>query len=125
MGGVGVEEKDGTLDILINSLRYPFTNIGSSILGGFVFLFSFILVGIPFLLGYWVRIGREILKQNETLPAWNNLEELFSDGIRAFIIGILYGIVLIIIEIVYTAAIVVVDLGLPNPVNVFIRIFYI
>ncbi len=118
-----MEEKDGTVDIIISSLRYPFTNIGSIIIGGIVFLFSFILIGIPFILGYWVRIGRETLKHNETMPAWNDFEGLLSDGFRAFIISIIYGVMIFIVEIIYFIAILAVDLGLHNnPAGSILRI---
>lgn len=118
-----MEEKDGTIDILISSLRYPFTNIGSIIIGGIVFLLSFILIGMPFILGYWVRVCREILKHNEKLPAWNDFEGLISDGIRAFIIGMIYGVIIVIVEIIYFIAIIAVDFGFQNnPVSVILRI---
>jgi hypothetical protein len=53
------------------------------LVGGLFTLLSAVLVGIPFLLGYWGRTLRNVAAgQPRPLPAWDDLGGIFSDGLR-------------------------------------------
>jgi hypothetical protein len=93
-----MEQNENYLDMIINSLKYSVSDLGALFWGGIAALGSMILIGLPFLFGYVIRSGREVLKGNEKLPAWDKLGEAFKDGIMiilvmvflALISGILY-----------------------------------
>jgi hypothetical protein len=90
-------EGESGFEILTGALVYPFTNGRRLFAGGLVGLLYFIFIGIPFLLGYQVRCGRNILEGNDDLPGWEDIDKIFLDGILAIIIVLLYGIVTAII----------------------------
>jgi hypothetical protein len=86
-------EDESGIDIFIGALRYPFTDGARLFVGGLVGLLYFVLIGIPFMLGYQVRCGRKILDGDNDLPGWEDIDSLFIDGIKAAVITLLYGVV--------------------------------
>jgi hypothetical protein len=63
------------------------------LIGGLFALLSFLLVGIPFVLGYVVETIRNIIEgQPRPLPEWDNLGEKFMSGLMLCIILIIYSI---------------------------------
>ena len=53
------------------------------LLGGLFTLLSAVLVGIPFIMGYWARTLKNVAAgQPRPLPAWDDLGGIFSDGLR-------------------------------------------
>src|SRR5919109_3200272 len=54
------------------------------IIGGLFALLSVILVGAPFVAGYFVRLLRNVARgEARPMPEWDDLGGLFTDGIRA------------------------------------------
>lgn len=63
------------------------------LVGGLFTLLSMVLVGIPFLLGYWGRTLKNVAAgQRHPLPEWDDMGGLFSDGLRLFGVYAVYGL---------------------------------
>ena len=61
------------------------------LVGGLFTLLSAILVGIPFVLGYWARMVKAVAAgQARPLPAWDDLGGIFSDGLRLLGVYLVY-----------------------------------
>jgi hypothetical protein len=61
------------------------------LVGGLFALLSAVLVGVPFVLGYWGRTVKNVAAgQARPLPAWDDLGGIFSDGLRLFGVYLVY-----------------------------------
>ena len=61
------------------------------LVGGLFTLLSAVLVGIPFVLGYWGRtLNNAAGGQPRPLPAWDDLGGIFSDGLRLLGVYLVY-----------------------------------
>ena len=61
------------------------------LIGGAFFLLATILVGIPFLLGYFAKLTRNVIAGDpHPLPEWVELGELFSEGLLLLCVGVIY-----------------------------------
>lgn len=57
------------------------------LIGGAFTLLAALLVGAPFVSGYFVRLLRNVARGEERpLPAWDDLGGLFMDGLRAMVV---------------------------------------
>jgi hypothetical protein len=68
------------------------------LLGGLFTLLSGLLVGVPFIMGYWARTMKNVAAgQPRPLPAWDDLGGIFSDGLRLLGVYLVYtlGIMLV------------------------------
>lgn len=87
---------------LARSFTYMFEdkNWLSKILVGAAFvLLSWVIVGIPFLLGYFLLVVRRSYEDKEVpLPEWENFGDLFSKGILVFVILIVFAIPAFIVQ---------------------------
>lgn len=88
-----MEENENYLDMIINSLKYSVSDLNALFWGGIAALGSFILIGIPFLFGYITRSGREVLRGNNKLPAWDNLGVAVKDGIMIILVMLFFGLI--------------------------------
>lgn len=88
-----MEQNENYLDMIINSLKYSVSDLNALFWGGIAALGSFILIGIPFLFGYITRSGREVLRGNNKLPTWDNLGEVFKDGIMIVLVMLFFGLI--------------------------------
>ncbi len=78
------------------------------LLGGLFFLASFVLIGIFFVYGYCARLVRNVINgvQNP-LPEWDDLGEYFTEGLKLFVVGLLYTIpIAIVVGIMIVPAII-------------------
>jgi len=72
--------------------------INKVLIGGLFQLLAMVLVGIPFLLGYLAKLVRNVIAgATLPLPEWDDLGEMFNEGLRLIGIGILYMIPFFII----------------------------
>jgi hypothetical protein len=63
------------------------------LIGGGFALVSGILIGIPFVAGYWVRTLRRVAAGDpRPLPEWNDLGGIFGDGLKPALVGLVYGV---------------------------------
>ncbi|MGQ9665763.1 MAG: DUF4013 domain-containing protein [Anaerolineae bacterium] len=63
------------------------------LIGGLFTLASFVLVGIPFIMGYFVETVRNVISGKEKpLPEWDNLGEKFKEGLILTVIFLVWAI---------------------------------
>jgi hypothetical protein len=63
------------------------------LVGGLFMLLSAVLVGVPFVLGYWARTVKNVAAgKPHPLPEWDDLGGIFSDGLRLVGVYLVYGI---------------------------------
>jgi len=66
---------------------------GKMILGGVFVLLSFLLIGLPFVVGYILEVARRSYEGNEIpLPEWDNMGEKFIQGLIFIVIILIYTI---------------------------------
>ncbi len=71
------------------------------LIGAAFVLLSFILVGIPLVLGYLLEVARRSAEGKEVpLPNWDNLGDKFGKGLLFFIILIIYSIPIAIVSVI-------------------------
>lgn len=70
-------------------------------LGGLFTLLAFIVIGVPFLLGYVARLTRNVIAGNpQPLPEWTELGEFFSEGLILFCVALIYLLPVSILSII-------------------------
>ena len=88
------EDKDWITKILIAA---------AILLLGVVFSWLFLIpliLAVALLNGYGVEITRRVIRGNlDALPEWDDWGKLFADGLKAWVIGIVYSLPIIIIAI--------------------------
>jgi hypothetical protein len=68
------------------------------LIGGLFYIAAFMLIGIPFILGYCARLCRNVVANDpQPLPEWDDLGAYFPEGLRLFFVGLFYVIPLIAI----------------------------
>ena len=68
------------------------------LLGGVFGLAAIFLIGIFFIYGYMARLVRNVINGVQyPLPEWDDLGEYFSEGVRLFLVGLIYAIPVIIV----------------------------
>ena len=90
---------------LKNLLLYPFKDEKSAnklLVGSLLVLANFIIPVIPFLfvIGYGARIARRVIDGDGdvVLPEWDDWNTYFKDGVRLFIVGLVYSLPTILIS---------------------------
>src|ERR1700756_5008409 len=78
------------------------------LIGGLFVIASFILIGVFFIFGYLARLARNVIRGDQhPLPEWDDLGEYFSEGVKLFVVGLLYAIPVVIV-----AAVIVVPMAI-------------
>ena len=94
---------DDLLNMVLSAARYAFSNLGSLLIGGIVIALSFLVIGLPFFLGYITRCMKEIVKGNGVMPEWDDIGLMFVDGIRmtgVFLVYLLIYVLIILVPVV-------------------------
>ncbi len=94
---------DDLLNMVLSAARYAFSNLGSLLIGGIVIALSFLVIGLPFFLGYITRCMKEIVKGNGVMPEWDDIGLMFVDGIRmtgVFLVYVLIYVFIILVPVV-------------------------
>ena len=76
-------------------LRYPTDDpdwIKKVLIGGAFALLSSMLIGIPFVLGYFSRTLRGAVEGASRLPEWDDLGGIFNDGLRLTVVYLAYAL---------------------------------
>ncbi|MFD1599883.1 DUF4013 domain-containing protein [Halobellus rarus] len=63
------------------------------LIGGILSLLSVLIVPSFLVLGYLVRVVRGTMHEDEQPPAFDEWGDLFADGIKAFVVAFVYGLV--------------------------------
>lgn len=76
---------------------FPYTIIKDFLLATFFLGLPFINVITGFFFfGYLVHVSKEVLEHHEQLPPWTRMWHLFVDGIKVFLISLVYSIPLLV-----------------------------
>ncbi|MCD1295859.1 hypothetical protein CUJ83_12720 [Methanocella sp. CWC-04] len=89
-----MEQNEGFIDAMVNSIKYGVSDLGAFLIGGLFTILSAFIIGIPFLLGYITRCGKELIKGNGKMPAWDDWGGLFKDGLVVILLAIVYALVI-------------------------------
>ena len=61
------------------------------LMGGLFYLACFLFIGIPFVMGYLAVLVRNVVAgEPRPLPAWDDLGELFGEGLKQCVVGLAY-----------------------------------
>ncbi len=90
-------------EIISDSIRYPTSNWGKVLILGVITIASFLIVPVFLLIGYLFRIIKATLAGLDELPEFDEIGEMFVDGLKVFVVGIVYSIPVIIISLILTA----------------------
>lgn len=69
------------------------------VIGTVFVLLTPLMIGVPFMTGYMIRIIRYRLEGKEGLPAWTNLGGMFVDGIKMVFVGFVYALPILIMGV--------------------------
>lgn len=86
-------------DVVSDSLRYPSTDLKKVVILGILFLISFLIVPIFLAFGYMFRALKASLAGVEELPDFEEWGLMLIDGIKLFIVQLIYMLPAIIIGI--------------------------
>src|SRR6266849_6118917 len=68
------------------------------LLGGVFALAAIFLIGVFFIYGYLARLVRNVINGVQyPLPEWDDLGEYFSEGVKLFLVGLIYAIPVIVV----------------------------
>ena len=85
-------------DVISDSLRYPSSDWSKVVILGVLFLISFLIIPIFLALGYTFRVIKASLAGLEELPAFEEWGEMFVEGIKLFLVYMIYSLPAIIIS---------------------------
>jgi hypothetical protein len=89
--------------------------------GTFAGFCSLFLIGLPFVLGYGIRCGRNVLKGDDALPEWGS-DNLFNEGVKALALWLPYAVFIYMISFVLSYVLGMINLDL-NGISLFGSIF--
>jgi hypothetical protein len=101
---------DDLLNMVLSAARYAFSNLGSLLIGGIVIALSFLVIGLPFFLGYITRCMKEIVKGNGVMPEWDDIGLMFVDGIRMTGVFLVYVLIYVLVILVPVVPVVIFNL---------------
>jgi hypothetical protein len=101
---------DDLLNMVVSAARYAFSNLTSLLIGGIVITLSFLIIGLPFFLGYITRCMKEIVKGNGVMPEWDDIGLMFIDGIRMTGVFFVYVLIFMIIIVVPATTVLIFNL---------------
>ncbi|MGA2677301.1 MAG: DUF4013 domain-containing protein [Methanobacterium sp.] len=90
-------------EIINDALRYPTSNWTKVFILGVIFVASFLIIPIFLAFGYLFRIIKATFAGIDELPDFDDLGEMFVDGLKVFVVGVAYAIPLIIISAIISA----------------------
>jgi hypothetical protein len=76
------------------------------VVGGLFYIATFVIIGWFFLLGYMARVVRHVVEgRDDQLPEWNDLGGMFADGLKLFLVALIWflPLILFIIPMIVTA----------------------
>ena len=87
-------------EIISDSIKYPTSNWGKVLILGVIMIASILIVPVFLLIGYLFRIIKSTLAGLDELPDFDEIGEMFVDGLKVFVVGIVYSIPVIIISLI-------------------------
>ncbi|MDD1763430.1 MAG: DUF4013 domain-containing protein [Methanobacteriaceae archaeon] len=90
-------------DIISDSIKYPSSNWGKVLILGVIMIASILIVPIFLVYGYVFRIIKATLAGLDELPEFDEIGEMFVDGLKIFVVAIVYAIPVWIIAWIFGA----------------------
>ncbi len=84
-------------DIISDSIKYPSSSWGKVLILGIIMIASVLIVPIFLVYGYMFRIIKATLAGLDELPEFDEIGEMFVDGLKVFVVAIVYAIPVYII----------------------------
>lgn len=96
---------------IAEAFRFPFRDpdwISKFLVGALMVLFSLLLVGLFFLLGYYIRTTQRVMrKEANPLPDWSDLGGLFVLGLKYALVYLVYLVPIIVVVFLFIVVAVV------------------
>ncbi|KAF5089251.1 DUF4013 domain-containing protein [Methanobacterium aggregans] len=92
-------------NVMTDSIKYPSSNWKKVLILGVMILFSFLIIPLFVALGYFLRVLKASLAGLEDLPEFDEWVDMIVDGIKVFLVGIVYSLPAIVILAVSMIAI--------------------
>ena len=86
-------------DVISDSLRYPSSDWIKVLILGVLFIISFLIIPLFLAMGYMFRVIKASLAGVEELPTFDEWGEMFVDGIKLFLVYLIYSLPAIIIGV--------------------------
>ncbi len=77
-------------EILSDAVKYPSSDWKKILTLGIFIILSFVIIGIFFALGYFLRILKSTIAGIDELPAFDDWGDMFVDGLKVLVIYIIY-----------------------------------
>ncbi|MGB4362572.1 MAG: DUF4013 domain-containing protein [Methanothermobacter tenebrarum] len=84
-------------EIVGEALDYPGTNLKKVVTLGALILISILIIPIFLVAGYWLRVLKATIAGFDELPDFDEWGEMFIDGLKVFVVGIVYMIIPLIL----------------------------
>jgi len=85
-------------EIISDSIKYPSSNWGKVLILGVIMIASILIVPIFLVYGYIFRIIKATLAGMDELPEFDEIGDMFVDGLKIFVVAIVYAIPVAIIS---------------------------
>ncbi|WP_048191655.1 DUF4013 domain-containing protein [Methanobacterium sp. SMA-27] len=87
-------------EIISDSIKYPTSDWTKVLILGVIFLISVLILPIFLAYGYMFRIIKATIAGIDELPEFDAIGDMFIDGLKIFVVGIVYAIPVIIIGLI-------------------------
>ncbi len=87
-------------EIVSDSIKYPSSNWGKVLILGVIMIASILIVPIFLVYGYVFRIIKATLAGVDELPDFDEIGDMFVDGLKIFVVAIVYAIPVYIIALI-------------------------
>ncbi len=77
-------------EIISDAAKYPSSEWKKVIILGILFILSFVIIGIFFVLGYFLRILKSTIAGIDELPEFDDWGDMFVDGLKVMVVYIIY-----------------------------------
>jgi hypothetical protein len=111
------------------SFTFPFKDqrwLSKFLLAALFMLLSILVVGIFFLLGYYVQVIQRVIRKDENpMPEWDEMGEKFVLGFKYFVVYLVYFIPVILLYVLFLAAVIAASLSGGQEISTLINIMSI
>jgi len=87
-------------EIISDSIKYPSSGWGKVLILGVIMIASILIVPIFLVYGYVFRIIKATLAGMDELPDFDEIGDMFVDGLKIFVVAIVYAIPVYIIALI-------------------------
>jgi hypothetical protein len=89
-------------EIISDSIKYPTSDWTKVLILGVIFLISILILPIFLAYGYFFRMIKATIAGLDELPEFDEIGDMFIDGLKIFIVSIAYAIPVVILGIIVT-----------------------